>query len=64
MEQILLAYGLLKETATTVIMLHKNRKAMVHSLDRDTDFFDIVTRVLHHIYLRSAKIAYYKSQYI
>ena len=27
------------------MMLYKNMKAMVHSPDRDTDFFDIVTGV-------------------
>ena len=31
MEQILLAYGLSKETVTTRMMLYKNKKAMVHS---------------------------------
>ena len=28
------------------MMLYKNTKAMVASLDRDTDFFDIVTEIL------------------
>ena len=44
MEQILLAYGLLKETVTAIMMLYKNTK--VHSPDGDTDFFDIVVGVL------------------
>ena len=39
-------YGLLKETVTAIIMLYKNMKAVVHSPDRDTDFFDIATGVL------------------
>ena len=44
--QILPAYGLLKETVSTIMMLNKNMKAMVHSPDGDTNFFDIVTGVL------------------
>ena len=46
MEQILLAYGLPKETATAIMMLYKDTKAMVRSPDGDTDFFDIATGVL------------------
>ena len=46
MEQILLAYGPPKETVTTKMMLYKNTKAMVCSLDRDTDSFGILVRVL------------------
>ena len=34
-EQILLAYGLPKETVTALIMLYKNTKAMVCSPDED-----------------------------
>ena len=44
MEQILLAYGLLRETIADIMILYKNMK--VCSLDGDTDFFDIVTGVL------------------
>ena len=33
MEQILLAYGLSKETFTVIVIFYKNMKAMVHSLD-------------------------------
>ena len=44
MEQILLAYGLPKETITAIMMLYEDMKAMVQS--PDTDFFDIVTGVL------------------
>ena len=46
MEQILLAYSLSKETTTDIIILHKNTKAKVYSLDGDTDFLGIVTKVL------------------
>ena len=49
MEQILLAYGLLKETVTAIMMLHKNTKAIVHARDGDTEFFGIVTGVLFGI---------------
>ena len=46
MEQILLAYGLTKETVAAIIMLDKNTKVKVCSPDGDTDYFDIVTGVL------------------
>ena len=46
MEQILLGYGLLKETVTAIMMLYKNTKVKVHSPDGDTDYLDIVTGVL------------------
>ena len=46
MEQIHLTYGLPKETIVAIIMLHKNTKVKVHSPDRDTDYFNIVTGVL------------------
>ena len=46
MEQILLAYGLPKETVTAIMMLYKRKKAKVHSPDRGTDFFNIVVGVL------------------
>ena len=42
MEQILLAYGLPKETVAAIMMLYKNTKVKVPSSDRDTDYFDIV----------------------
>ena len=45
-EQILLAYGHPKETVAAIIMLYKNTKVKVRSLDGDTDFFDIVAGVL------------------
>ena len=44
--QIILACGFPKETVTTIMMFYKNTKVKVHSTDRDTDFFDIVTGVL------------------
>ena len=46
MEQILLAYDVHKETVTAIIMLYKSTKAMVHSLDGDSVFSDIVAGVL------------------
>ena len=45
MEQILLTYRLPKETITALMMLYKNTKALVHSLDGETNFFNIA-RVL------------------
>ena len=35
-----------KETFTAILMLYKNIKVKVHSLDWDTDFFYIVAGVL------------------
>ena len=46
MEQILLAYGLLRETVAAIIMLNKNTKVKVCSRDRNTAFFDIIVVVL------------------
>ena len=51
MEQILLSCDLPKETVTAVMMLYKNTKLKVHSLDGDTDFFDIVAGVLQERYI-------------
>ena len=42
MEQILRANGLPKETVAAIMMLYKNTKVKVRSLDEDTDYFDIV----------------------
>ena len=42
MEQILLAYGFPKETATTIMMLYRNTKSKIHSYD----FFDNVAGIL------------------
>ena len=46
MEQILLAYGLPKETVAAIMMLYRNTKVKVCSPDEDTDYFDIVAGVL------------------
>ena len=46
MGQIQLAYSPSKETITAIMMLYRNTKAMDHSPDGDTDFFDIVAGVL------------------
>ena len=45
-EEILLAYGLSKETVAAIMMLYKNTKIKVRSQDGDTDYFDIVTILL------------------
>ena len=42
MEQILLAYGLPEETVAAIMILYRNTKVKVHSLDGDTEYFDIV----------------------
>ena len=42
MEQILLAYGLPKETVATITILYRNTKVKVRSPDGDTEYFDIV----------------------
>ena len=46
MEQILLAYGLPKETVAAITILYRNTKVKVCSLDGDTEYFDIVAGVL------------------
>ena len=46
MEQILLAYGLPKETVIAIMMLYKNTKVKVCSPDGDTDNFDTVAGML------------------
>ena len=46
MEQILLAYGLLKEIVAAITILYRNTKVKVRSLDGDTEYFDIVAGVL------------------
>ena len=46
MKQILPVYGFHKEAVIAIRMLYKNTQAMVHSPNRDTNFFDIVTGVL------------------
>ena len=46
MEQILLAYGLPKETVAAMMILNRNTKLKVRSPDGDADYFDIVAGVL------------------
>ena len=46
MKQILLAYGLPKETVAAIMILYRNTKVKVRSPDGDTDYFDIVAGVL------------------
>ena len=46
MEQILLAYGIWKETVTAIMMLYRNTKVKVCSPDGETDYFDNVAGVL------------------
>ena len=46
MEQILLAYGLPKETAAAITILYRNTKVKVRSPDGDTEYFYIVAGVL------------------
>ena len=46
MEQILLAYGLPKETVAAITILSRNTKVKLRSPDGDTEYFDIVAGVL------------------
>ena len=46
MEQILLAYGIQKETVTAMMILYRNTKVKVRSPDGDTKYIDIVAGVL------------------
>ena len=46
MEQILLVYGLPKETVATITILYRNTKVKVRSPDGDSEYFDIVAGVL------------------
>ena len=46
MEQILLAYGLPKETVAAITILYRNTKVKVRSPDGDTEYFDIVAGLL------------------
>ena len=45
MEQILLAYGLPKETVAEITILYRNTKVKVRSPDGDTEYFNIVVGV-------------------
>ena len=46
MEQILLAYGIPKETVAAITILYRNTKVKLQSPDGDTEYFDIVAGVL------------------
>ena len=46
MEQILIAYGLPKETVAAIMILYRNTKVKARSPYGDTDYFDIVAGVL------------------
>ena len=46
MEQILLAYGLPKETVAAITIIYRNTKVEVRSPDGDTEYFDIVAGIL------------------
>ena len=46
MEQILLAYGIPKETVAAIRILYRNTKVKVRSPDGDTYYFNIVAGVL------------------
>ena len=69
MEQILLAYGLPKETVAAITILYRNTKVNVRSPDGDTEYFDIeagvlqgdtLTVILIYIYLKKPSSGYYK----
>ena len=44
MEQILLAYGIPKETVAAITILYRNTKVKVRSPDGDTEYFDSCSR--------------------
>ena len=46
MDEIIPAPGLAKVNVNSIMMLYKNMKAMVHSYDGNTNFFNIVIGVL------------------
>ena len=46
MQQILLAYGLPKETIAPITILYRNTKMKVRSADGDTEYVNIVAGVL------------------
>ena len=51
MEQILLAYGIPKETVAAITILYRNTKVKVRSPDGDKEYFDIVSGVLQGVTL-------------
>jgi len=51
--KILIAYGILVETISAIMMLHKNTRFLVRSPGGDIlDFFDIKTKVLQNQILK------------
>ena len=50
MGQILLGYGLHKDTVGAILMPNKTMNIKIHTPDRDTDFFDFVAGVLSGIH--------------
>ena len=54
MEQILLAYGIPKQTVAAITILYRNTKVKVRSPDGDTEYFDIVAGVLQGDTLRTS----------
>ena len=46
MKQIILAYGIPKETLAAITILYRNTKVKVRSPDGDTEYFDIVAGIL------------------
>ena len=46
MEQILLAYGLPKETVAAITIPYRNTTVKVRSADGDTEYFNVVAGVL------------------
>ena len=46
MEEILIAYGIPRETVSAIMMLYRITKSKVRSPDGDTDFFNILAGVL------------------
>ena len=51
MEEILQAYGLLKESIIAIMMLYENTKAMDPSPDGLTNVFDISANVRKYVYI-------------
>ena len=49
MEQILLAYGIPKETVAAITILYRNTKVKVRSPDGETEYFDIGSVPLYHL---------------
>ena len=46
MKDILLSYGIPKETVSAIMIMYNNTRAQVRSPDGDTEFFDVVAGVL------------------